>query len=121
MVVGDVYGSNASIYYVDLENGTLEKVATKIEEIKDEDDNVTYLAVANVTDTGFYAVASNDIIGGGAADDDIDFNGGSGGFGDLNGDSSTTSPPTGDNVILLSSIIVILAGATVLFVRKAKI
>ncbi len=121
MVVGDVYGSNASIYYVDLENGTLEKVATKIEEVKDEDDNVTYLAVANVTDTGFYAVASNDIIGGGAADDDIDFNGGSGGFGDLNGDSSTTSPPTGDNVILLSSIIVILAGATVLFVRKAKI
>ena len=108
--IPSIYGKDVAIYYVDLENGKLEKLATRIQDIPDEKDpedfeKMTYKAHANTDKFGYFAIASATIE---------DSEGGI-----TNGDDNTVSPPTGDN-IAWATIIVILAGAIHLFVRKAK-
>lgn len=121
-VVGDIYGSDAALYYVDTEKGTLEKIDSKIEEVKDEDDNVIYVAVATIDKTGLYAVASNLTVDGGVADDgnntddntNNDFNAG------INGDTSSTSPATKTQNVASAAVVAALSAAAIVFARKIK-
>lgn len=123
MVVGDIYGSNATIYYADTEKGTLEKITTKIEEVKDENDDVTYVAVATITETGLYAVAVNEVISVGDDDtntgynDDLINNGSNAG---VNGDTSSTSPATKTQNVASAAVVAVLSAATIVFARKIK-
>ena len=54
MVVADLYGSNAAIYYVDTENGKLQKIDTKLEEVKGKllDGSLQVFDAANFTVEG---------------------------------------------------------------------
>lgn len=129
MVVGDIYGSNAAIYYVDVQNGKLQMIDVKLEERKDEDENIILVAIANIDKTGFYAVASKELVGGGVVDDDtdtdtdIDFNGGFINNGDnagINGDTSSTSPATKTQNVASAAVVAVLSAAAIVFARKIK-
>ncbi len=117
MVVGDIYGSNATIYYVDVENGTLHKVETKINELADEKGNITYVANADINKVGFYAVALNESAGGGMIDDDTNTNGNNAG---INGDTSPISPPTGTRNVASAAVVAVLSAASIVLARKIK-
>lgn len=120
MVVGDVYGSNASIYHTDVENGTLQKIDTKIKEVKDKNDDTIYLAVATVTDTGIYAVAKDEVIGGGVVEDDTDNDYNGGYNAGINGDTSSTSPATKSQNVASAAVVAVLSAAAIVFARKIK-
>jgi hypothetical protein len=125
MVVDDIYGTNATIYYVDVQNGKLQMMETKFEERKDEDENVTIIAVANVDKIGYYAVASKELIGGGIVDDDTDtdFNGGfinNGNNAGINGDTSSTSPATKTQNVASAAVVAVFSAAAIVFARKIK-
>lgn len=121
MVVDATYGNNATLYYVDIQNGKLQMIDTKIEERKDEDENVTLVAVANVDKIGFYAVAAKELMGGGVDDDtDIDFNGGYGDNAGINGDTSSTSPATKTQNVASAAVVAVLSAAAIVFARKIK-
>lgn len=125
MEIPNDLGLDAALYLVDIESGKLTKMSTTTKTILidsagnvlDENDPeemkeaATPVNIATVTldKFGYFILASAETV---AEDGDI---------GDNIGDSSMTSPPTGENTIFASTIIAILAGATVLFVRKAKI
>ncbi|MBQ6885024.1 MAG: hypothetical protein IJN56_04720 [Clostridia bacterium] len=115
MVVGDIYGKNAAIYYVDTENGALKKLDTIIEEIKDEKGNITYVANANITKIGLYAVASSEVVGSGAVDDTNNNNNAG-----INGDTSPISPPTGTQNVASAAVVAVLSAAAIVFARKIK-
>ncbi len=127
MVVGDIYGKNATIYFVDTEKGALQKIDSEIVEIKDEDGEFAYYeAVATINKIGIYAVALNELIGGGIVDDeytDNDFNGGFINNGDnagINGDTSSTSPATKTQNVASAAVVAVLSAAAIVFARKIK-
>ena len=119
MTVNDIFGSNFSIYYVDLENDKLEKIDTTFEEITDDKNNVTTIAVATVNKTGIYAVATGEFIGGGTSGDDFYDDMGDSND-NLNGDTSPISPPTGTQNVASAAVVVALSAAAIVFARKIK-
>ena len=111
MVAGNLYGKNAAIFYLDLENGTVEKVKTTVD-IVEEGKITTIYANATITETGIYAVASGDVSD--DVNDDVDYNG------NINGDTSSTSPATKTQNVASATIVALLSAATIVFARKIK-
>lgn len=125
MVVGNIFGDNVAIYYVDTENDTLQKIDTKLNEVTDEEEkSTTLLATATITKTGFYAVAVDELIGGGVGDDtdtgyndnftNNDYNVG------VNGDTSSTSPATKTQNVASAAVVAVFSAAAIVFARKIK-
>lgn len=126
-MVEGTYGKNAAIYFVDTENGKLEKLDTKIVEVTNDKGVLEhYKAIVIVNKIGVYAVAANEVIGGGVGDDynNNDFSGGDNlGGTDYNenvgGDTSSTSPATKTQGVAPIAVMAVLSAA-ILVASKAK-
>lgn len=122
MVVNDIYGSNAAIYYVDVENKTLKKLDTSLAEVKDKDadekaDPVLW-ASTTITEDGIYAVALDEQIGAGSTGGNNNDAGGNN-VG-INGDNSPTSPNTSTQNVASAAVVAVLSAAAIVFARKIK-
>ena len=128
MLVPDIFGNNAAIYYVDTESGKLEKLETKLEEVEGEDKEKVMTAYAVITKTGVFAVAADEIIAGGADNDvnnNINTNTGNNnqtnnGSANNNGDTSNTSPATASETVAAVAAVATLSAAAIVLARKFK-
>ncbi len=126
VLVPDIYGNNAAIYYVDAETGKLEKLETKIETVKDEKENDILFASAVMTKTGVFAVAADEVVASNG-DNDTDNNNGNAnnnqtnnGSANNNGDTSSTSPATASETVAAVATVAALSAAAIVFARKVK-
>ena len=128
MLVPDIFGNNAAIYYVDTESGKLEKLETKLEEVEGEDKEKVMTAYAVITKTGVFAVAADEVIAGGDDNDvnnNINTNTGNNnqtnnGSANNNGDTSNTSPATASETVAAVAAVATLSAAAIVLARKFK-
>lgn len=128
--VPDIYGNNAAIYYVDTESGKLEKLETKIEELENEDEEKVVVAYAEITKTGVFAVAADEVVAGGNDGDNNANNNNTNngnnnqtndGSANNNGDISATSPATASETVAIAvAAVAALSAAVIVFARKLK-
>ena len=128
MLVPDLFGNNAAIYYVDTESGKLEKLETKLEEVEGEDEEKVMTAYAVITKTGVFAVAADEVIAGGDNNDvnnNTNTNTGNNnqtnnGSANNNGDTSNTSPATASETVAAVAAVATLSAAAIVLARKFK-
>ncbi len=118
--VKDIFGNNAAIYYVDTKNSSLKKLDTKIEEVKDAKDNVTYFAITTTNKVGIYAVAADKATGVGGSDNDLDTDNNFGTGAGINGDTSTTSPATKTQSVAYAAVMAAFSAMAIVLACKIK-